>query len=44
MQRTVKSAVSLRYTLLLTAVDVKRYIKKTRIENLHHRTEGDRTS
>jgi len=24
MQRTVKSAVSLRYTLLLTAVDVKR--------------------
>jgi len=25
MQRTVKSAVSLRYTLLLTAVDVKRW-------------------
>jgi len=25
IQRTVKSAVSLRYTLLLTAVDVKRY-------------------
>jgi len=26
IQRTVKSAVSLRYTLLLTAVDVKRYV------------------
>jgi len=25
------------------AGELGRYIKKTRIENLHHRTEGDRT-
>lgn len=27
--RTVKSGVSLRYTLLLTAADAKRYVTKT---------------